>query len=65
MFRLAAMIYVLTATALAGVAVTALLTMKMVVGWQLASAAGAGAVVAIPIAWLIARQIYSNIGRRA
>lgn len=58
MFRLAAMIYVLTATVFAGVAVTAVLTMNMFHGWQIATAAIAGAVLALPVAWVIGRQIY-------
>jgi hypothetical protein len=64
MFRLSAMIYVLAATVLAGVAVTALLSMNMYERWQLAGGAAAGAVIAIPVAWLIGKHIYEAIGGR-
>jgi hypothetical protein len=64
MFRLAAMVYVLAATVLAGVAVTALLSMKMMEGWQIASAAIGGAVVALPVAWIVGKQIYTSIAPR-
>lgn len=61
MVRLAAMVYVLAATVLAGVAVTALLTMNMMERWQIASAAIGGALVALPVAWIVGKQIYLNI----
>jgi hypothetical protein len=59
------MIYVLTATVFAGAAVTALLSARMVEGWMIASAAIAGAVVALPVAWLIGKQIYTAFDRKA
>ncbi|MCV3764579.1 hypothetical protein [Rhizobium sp. TRM95796] len=65
MFRLVAMIYVLVATVMMGSAVTALLAARMSEGWQIGGAALAGAVLAIPVAWLVGRQIYNNTGRRA
>jgi hypothetical protein len=65
MFRLAAILYVLIATVLAGVAVTTLLTLKMMEPWQIAGGAVCGALVAIPVAWLISRQIYSTLGGKA
>ncbi|MDH6267897.1 putative membrane-anchored protein [Rhizobium sp. SG_E_25_P2] len=65
MFRLVAMIYVLVATVMMGTAVTALLSVRMSEGWQIGGAALAGAVLAIPVAWLVGRQIYNTIGRRA
>ncbi|MBB1250674.1 hypothetical protein [Rhizobium sp. G21] len=65
MFRLVAMIYVLVATVMMGSAVTALLASRMSEGWQIGAAALAGAALAIPVAWLIGRQIYNSIGRRA
>jgi hypothetical protein len=65
MFRLIAMIYVLCATVMMGSAVTALLAARMTHGSQIAGAALAGAVLALPVAWLIGRQIYNTIGRRA
>lgn len=59
MFRLAAIMYVLVAAAFAGVAVTALLSTGIFDRALLAGGAVAGAVVAIPAAWLIARQLYA------
>lgn len=59
MFRLAAIVYVLCATVLAGVAVTALLSINVLDRMMLVSGAVSGAVVAIPAAWLIARQLYA------
>ena len=57
MFRLAAIVYVLCATVLAGAAVTAMLSSGMFDRTMLASAAIAGAVVALPVAWVVARQL--------
>jgi hypothetical protein len=65
MFRLVAMIYVLCATVLMGSAVTALLATRMTHAWQIGGAAVAGAVLAVPVAWLIGRHIYNSIGRHA
>lgn len=59
MFRLAAIVYVLAAAAFAGAVVTALLTANIFDRTSLASGAVAGAIVAIPAAWLIARQLYT------
>ena len=63
MFRLAAIIYVLVASALAGILVTALLATQIYDGTKIASVAIAGAVLAVPAAWLIARQISATIRR--
>lgn len=57
MFRLAAIIYVLVSVALAGAFVTALLSANIFDRMSLAGAAVAGAVIAMPIAWLIAKQM--------
>jgi hypothetical protein len=65
MFRLIAMMYVICATVLMGVAVTALLAAGMANGAQIAGAALVGAVLALPVAWLVGRGIYNSIGRRA
>jgi len=59
MFRLAVVIYVLVSVALAGAFVTALLSANIFDRMSLAGAAVAGAVVAVPIAWLIARQMFA------
>lgn len=58
MFRLAAVIYVLVAAAFAGAVVTALLSASVFDRMSLAGGAIAGALVAIPAAWLIAKQLY-------
>lgn len=59
MFRLAAIVYVLCATVLCGAAVTALLASNVLDRMMLVSGALSGAVVAVPAAWLIARQLYT------
>ena len=59
MFRLAAIVYVLTAAAFAGAVVTALLTANVFDRMSLAAGAVGAAVAALPAAWLIARQLYT------
>lgn len=61
MFRLAAVLYILVATVLAGAAVTALLSLKMMEGWQLAAGFAAGCLVAVPIAAVLGSKIYTAI----
>lgn len=57
MFRLAVILFVLAATVLAGVVVTALLSANIYDRTLLASGALAGVVIAIPVAWVVARQL--------
>lgn len=59
MFRLTAIVYVLTAAAFAGAVVTALLSANVFDRTLLAGGAISGAVVALPAAWLIARQLFT------
>ena len=55
--RLFFLIFTLAATALAGICVTAVLAAGLD-GWQpIANAAGGGAVIALPAAWIIAGHI--------
>lgn len=55
--RLFFLLFTLAATALSGIGVTAVLATGMV-GWQpIVAAAGIGAVVALPAAWLAAQRI--------
>ncbi|KQW31281.1 hypothetical protein ASE36_03170 [Rhizobium sp. Root274] len=61
MLRLAAVLYILVASAVAGAAVIAVLTLDMRQGWQIASAFGAGLVIALPIAAVLARRIYNAL----
>lgn len=61
MVRLAAVLYILVATVLGGVAVTALLTLKMMEGWQLAAGFAAGCLLAVPIAAVLGSKIYKAI----
>lgn len=61
MVRLAAVLYILAATVLAGAAVTAVLAMNLMQAWQIAAAFGAGCVLALPIAYILARKIYATI----
>ncbi|MCX8998536.1 hypothetical protein NOF55_15580 [Rhizobiaceae bacterium BDR2-2] len=65
MLRLAAVIYVLVATVLAGSAVTAMLALKLSEGWQIAAAFAVGLVVAAPVALLLGRKIYTAIAAPA
>lgn len=60
MFRLAAMLYSLIATALAGSAVIAVLAAGFVTAAAIISAAFAGAVVAMPVAYVIAKKLYRS-----
>lgn len=60
MIRLAAMLYSLIATAIAGSAVIAVLAAGMVSSVAIISAAAAGAVVAAPASWLVAKSLYQS-----
>ncbi len=60
MIRLAAMLYSLIATAIAGSAVIAVLAAGMVSSVAIISAASAGAVVAAPASWLVAKRLYQG-----
>jgi hypothetical protein len=57
MARLVAIIYTLAATALAGIAVTAVLTMGWVTLPAIVGGAVAGAVVAVPVSVMVARAL--------
>lgn len=61
MFRLSAVLYILVASAVAGAAVIAALTLDMREGWQIGAAFAAGLVVAIPIAAVLGRKIYNAL----
>ncbi|MDA7965656.1 hypothetical protein [Ruegeria sp.] len=60
MLRLASILYSLIATAMAGTAVIAVLSAGMVSAMAILAAAGAGAVVAAPVSWLVARRLYKT-----
>ncbi len=55
--RLTMILYSMIATALAGSAVIAVLTMGYVTLWPILGAAALGAAVALPVSWLVAREI--------
>lgn len=57
MGRLFMIIYALVSTALAGSAVVAALTMNLFDVRSIVAAAVAGALLAVPVAWMIARKI--------
>lgn len=57
MLRLFMIIYTLAATALAGSAVIAALTMNLVDAKSIVAAALIGALAAIPVSWVVAKQI--------
>lgn len=59
MTRLFLIIYTLAASVLAGSAVVAALTMGLVAAKPIVLAAVAGALVALPAAWVVARQMES------
>ncbi|MEX0316733.1 MAG: hypothetical protein AB3N21_02195 [Ruegeria sp.] len=60
MMRLAAILYSLISTALAGTAVIAVLSAGMVSVAAILWAAGAGFVLAAPASWLVARHLYTG-----
>ena len=57
MLKLAAMIYIMVGSMLAGVFVVAALTMGRMDAMSIALAAAAGALVAIPAAWMVAARL--------
>ncbi len=61
MFRLAAVLYVLIFTVLAGVGVTALLSMNLFVASQIVWVALASLVISLPITWVIAKQVFNAV----
>lgn len=60
MIRLAAMLYSLIATAIAGSAVIAVLAAGLVSAMAIVYAAVAGAAIAAPVSWLVARRLYTG-----
>lgn len=57
MFRLFLILYTLAATVLAGSAIIAALTINLVDLQSIIAAAAAGAAVAVPVAWMIAKRL--------
>jgi hypothetical protein len=55
--RLMMVLYSMIGTALAGSAVVVVLTLGYVTTWAIVGAAVVGAVVALPVSWMVARQI--------
>ncbi|MCU0903916.1 MAG: hypothetical protein MUE83_08585 [Tabrizicola sp.] len=55
--RLMMVLYSMIATALAGTGVIAVLSLGYVTVWPIVIAALAGAVLALPVAWAITKQI--------
>ncbi|MBB4064520.1 hypothetical protein [Gellertiella hungarica] len=64
MIRLAAVLYILTATVFAGSAVIAVLTMHLMAPAQIGGAFLAGLVLAAPVSVLVARNIYNALNGR-
>ncbi|WP_209508001.1 MULTISPECIES: hypothetical protein [unclassified Ruegeria] len=58
MFRLAAMLYSLIATAISGSAVIAVLSAGLVSVSAIVGAAVAGAMIAAPVSWMVAQRLY-------
>ena len=58
MFRLASLLYTLISSALAGTGVIAVLAAGYVSVTAILTAAVIGAVIAAPVSWLVARQLY-------
>ena len=61
MLRLAAVLYILIASALGGAAVIVVLTLNMLDGWQIAGAFLVGCLLSFPASWLLARKIYGEM----
>jgi hypothetical protein len=61
MFRLVAILYVLLSVTLAGIAVTAVLALGHFTRVDISLAALAGAVVAIPFAWIVGKKIFTSV----
>lgn len=59
MFRLASILYSLISTSLAGTGVIAVLVAGYGTLIPILAAAAAGFVLALPVSWYVARQIYS------
>jgi hypothetical protein len=57
--RLMMILYSMIGMALAGSAVVLVLTLGYVTMWPIVAAAAAGAVAALPVSWMVARQIDS------
>ena len=55
--RLMLVLYSMIATAMAGSGVIAVLTMGYATLWPILAAAAAGAVLALPVSWAVAREI--------
>jgi hypothetical protein len=55
--RLMLVLYSMIATAMAGTGVIAVLSMGYGTLWPIVGAAAAGAILALPASWLIAREI--------
>lgn len=55
--RLMMVLYSIIATALAGSGVVAVLTAGYATLWPIVIAAAAGALLALPVSWVVARQI--------
>jgi len=60
MLRLASILYSLIGSSLAGVGVIAVLVAGFVSVKAILLAAVTGAVLGLPVAWLVARQLYQN-----
>ncbi|WIY27679.1 hypothetical protein [Parasedimentitalea psychrophila] len=60
MLRLASMLYSLISTSLAGVGIIAVLVAGFGSVPAILTAAVVGAVAAVPVSWLVARQIVQN-----
>jgi len=61
MFKLAATVYIMVGSMLAGSFVVAALTMGRMDATSISLAAAAGAVVALPVAWVIASKLNKAI----
>lgn len=61
MLRLAAVLYILVASAVGGASVIAVLSLDMRQGWQIAAAFATGLVISIPIAVVLGKKIYNTM----
>jgi hypothetical protein len=59
MYRLVAVLYVLLSVTLAGIGVTVVLSLGHLTRTEIALSALAGAIVAIPLAWIVGKRLYA------
>lgn len=57
MLRLTSILYAMIGTTLAGIGVVAALTMNMYDLWSIVVSAAIGALIALPVSWMVAKRL--------